>query len=160
MPSLTLADFSAALTTRAAVGAIRARRAAGTSTRPPSIATRFVQDLRSDCDAQGMRGVALPLAPLARAWCEVSYPAQADRQTPWATLESQLRVAAKAGALPVDVVIVSAKDAAQVGLPASALIIILPLDTTDRGEARTHALLRAVDAQAQAVAARNAGAQS
>lgn len=146
--SLNLTAAIATLQTRAA----RVVTARSTATRQPSVAARFLTALRAQVAADALYGTDLPLAFLVRQWCEAEYPATADRLTPWATIEAQLRVAAKAGALPADVTITGArKSKLEQGGPFAALVRIDSVDARaqaamDSGSAETAMNVAADDA--------------
>ena len=119
---INLTNAMQALNDRAARTALRVVRTS--QPRKDSIAKRFLADLTADAIAQGITGAPLPLAFLTHEWCAANYPSAPGRLTPDATLEAQLRVAAKAGALPAHVVITSAKENATAGRPHAATITI------------------------------------
>ena len=84
--------------------ATRAPRAARASATPrgPSLADRFLEAVVAQADAEGLTGRPLPLRALAKAWAAENAPATAERKTPHATIESQIRVAVAAGEVLVN----------------------------------------------------------
>ena len=127
MPSTTTTAANTAANILAMAAAVasapRATRAAKVRGAPRiSVASSFLGWLREQVTANGLGGQDLALAPLARAYCDEHYPARTGRETPWATIESQVRVAAKADKLPADVIVTSAAERAAAGLARVATI--------------------------------------
>lgn len=123
-----VAAFSAARTER--------QRAKSISTpRGPSVAARCLQWITRNAAINGLYDTELPLNALVAAWADAFYPAEPNRLTPAATIESQIRIAAKANALPSFIEIQSAKERHERGLIGRAAIVIREGAGEDMGRA-------------------------
>lgn len=103
-----------------------ARRTANPDATPrgPSRQDRFFATLRADVAAQGLYGVALPLAVIERDWCAQNDPATRDAKTPWRSLDASICTDAAVQALPADIARISADEMKAAGLIARTCIIV------------------------------------
>ena len=111
MPATALSTILANAAARAAAPRATPRARTPGAGRKPSLAARFLADLATQVEA----GTEYAGAPLVRAWAAEHAPAQPGRLTPHATIEAQLYVLAKAGALPEGWTLTSAKARAEAG---------------------------------------------
>lgn len=143
----------------AAAASLAAPRAARRSANPdatprgPSRQDRFFDSLRADVVAQGMHGVALPLAVLERQWCAEHDPATRDAKTPWRSLDASICTDAAVFALPADIARISADEMKVHGIIARTCILV-STDGTPAASLVAGAIASLVQARDAALAAR------